>query len=376
MTSLLIRVDTIVNTNVKGSKVFGLAFVKVAGVTDVFTQDEIRAFVLPKLSEPDLVGSAIVQLDNVSSGENTNHSGRGDERFTGVLTKVFSNGIVDDTVTTNMADVTGAAGVDVYFLTMDGINETAVKSSYVTPFTFTIDGNEYSRSASDPLYQITLDEDTDADLTKTPWVLVLNYVHLGGTNPALNIRDTTKGLPVLPSDGTLDFGNVTINGTISDGSVANPGSWGHTGNDLFDKTCIALGSASGNQNGLEIRVVGKSGKPGNDRLIHFKSGFHILLNDHRYGNEPQVVYRTSENNKFSDFTLLDGHTAYFPDTDILVLYTGVNDQAMTSLGYVSVAGSANYAFYIGTDGRWEADDTFSGATNNTYHQIWVRADKA
>jgi hypothetical protein len=243
------------------------------------------------------------------------------------------------------------------------------------PFlTFTIDGNEYSRSASNPLYQITLDEDTNARSTKTPWVLVLNYVHLGGTNPPLNIRDTTKGLPVLPSDGTLDFGNVNINGTIPNGSVSDPGSWGHTGNALFDKTCIALGSASGNQNGLEIRVVGKSGKPGNDRLIHFKSGFHKLLNDFRYGNEPSVVYRTSENNKFTDFTLLDGHTAYIPDADMLVLYSGVNDQAMTTLGYVSAA--ANYAFYIGTGGRWEADDTYAGSTNNTYHQIWVRADKA
>jgi hypothetical protein len=115
--------------------VFGLAFVKVAGVTDVFTQAEVRAFVLPKLSDSTLIGSAIVQLDNVSSGgESTyTHSGRGDERFTGVLSKVFSNGIVDDSVTTNTADVTGAAGVDVYFLTMDGINETAVRMNKHDP---------------------------------------------------------------------------------------------------------------------------------------------------------------------------------------------------------------------------------------------------
>ena len=37
--------------------------------------------------------------------------------------------------------------------------------------TFTIDRNEYSRTASDPLYQITLDEVTDADPGKTPWIL-------------------------------------------------------------------------------------------------------------------------------------------------------------------------------------------------------------
>jgi hypothetical protein len=368
MTSLLIRVDTTVNTNVKGSKVFGLAFVKVAGVTDVFTQDEVRAFVLPKLSaEPEtLIGSAIVQLDNVSSGgENTNHSGRGDERFTGVLTKVFLNGIVDDTVTTNATDVTGAAGVDVYFLTMDGINETAVKSSYVTPFTFTIDGNEYSRSASDPLYQVTLDEDTDADLTKTPWVLVLNYVHLGGTTPALNIRDTTKGLPVLPEDGSLYFDTFKMDAIdYPNGSVSDPGSWGHTDNDLFDKTCVALGSPSGNDNGVEVRFVGKTND--HTRVIHFKTGKFEFLKDFRYGDQPtQSGVSLTEG---MDFTLLDNHTAALPSGGGLTLYQAADDLAMT-----------NYTIYnfrnhwrMGT--TWEVDGYNN--TKNTYHQIWVRADKA
>jgi len=106
--------------------VFGLAFVKLDGVTDSFTEAEVRAFVLPKLNTE----SAIVQLDNTSSGENY-HSGRGDEIFTGILTKVFvtSDLAAVTTTTTNVADLT-AAGVNVYFLTVDGINETAVKSVY------------------------------------------------------------------------------------------------------------------------------------------------------------------------------------------------------------------------------------------------------
>jgi hypothetical protein len=177
---------------VKGSKVFGLAFVKVAGVTDVFTQDEVRAFVLPKLSEPTLTGSAIVQLDNVSSGGESNHSGRGDERFTGVLTKVFSNGIVDDTVTTNATDVTGAAGVDVYFLTMDGINETAVRMTGAPPLTSPIYGYRDFTKRFDST--VTLDNVGDKFYTA-----VTNYEL---TNPATDLltMSTHSELVIEASD--------------------------------------------------------------------------------------------------------------------------------------------------------------------------------
>ena len=124
MTTPLIRADTTINTNVRGSKVFALAFVKQAGVTDVFTETDIRGFVLPKLADVSLIGSAIVQLDSVSSGKDF-HSGRGDEAFTGLLTKVFNNGVVSGTTTENPSDL--ADGINVYFMTMDGLNETAVR---------------------------------------------------------------------------------------------------------------------------------------------------------------------------------------------------------------------------------------------------------
>jgi hypothetical protein len=131
-TTPLIRVDTTVKTNVKGSKVFALAFVKVADVTDSFTEDQIRGFVLPKLGDASLLGSAIVQLDSVTSGEKY-HSGRGDESFTGILTQVFVLDPVALDLTTNVTTtVQGAdfadSGINVYFMTMDGINETAVSS--------------------------------------------------------------------------------------------------------------------------------------------------------------------------------------------------------------------------------------------------------
>ena len=131
MTTPLVRADTTINTNVKGSKVFALAFVKAAGVTDAFTESDIRGFVMPKLGDATLLGSAIVQLDSVSSGKDF-HSGRGDEAFTGLLTKVFNNinngggGLSGATVTENPSDL--ADGINVYFMTMDGLNETAVRS--------------------------------------------------------------------------------------------------------------------------------------------------------------------------------------------------------------------------------------------------------
>jgi hypothetical protein len=120
----LVRVDTTVNTDVKYSKVFALAFVK---TNDVFSEDQIRGFVIPKLSDTDLFGSAIVQLDSLATGYSY-HSGKGDESFTGLLTKVFSNGI-DDYNTTNQGADFADAGIDVYFVTMDGVNETATRNA-------------------------------------------------------------------------------------------------------------------------------------------------------------------------------------------------------------------------------------------------------
>jgi hypothetical protein len=237
------------------------------------------------------------------------------------------------------------------------------------PFlTFTIDGNEYSPSASDPLYQITLDEDTDVDDTKTPWVLVLNYVHRGGTNPALNARNTTKGFPVLPENGSLDFDTFNINATISDGSVANPGSWGHTGTDLFDKTCIALGSATENDNGVEVRFVGKTND--HTRIINFKTGKFEFFKDFRYGDVPQQ--ESGNLVEGTDFTLLDNHSAFLP-TGANRFYFGSGNTAMTMLPFF-IGGTRHWT--IGQGGtRWEVDNWPNNASKNTYHQIWVRADK-
>jgi hypothetical protein len=199
---------------------------------------------------------------------------------------------------------------------------------------------------------------------------VLNYVHKGGTNPALNVRNTTKGFPTLPETGSsLDFDTFDINGTIPDGSVANPGSWGHTGIDLFNKTCVALGSLSGNDNGVEVRLVGKAND--HPRIINFKTDFFGFLRHFRYGDLPQQTELLTQG---TDFTLLDNHTAFLPGGSVS-LYGGLGDIAMTD---ILMFNSSQHRWNIrGGGGTWQVDSYHPrDASRNTYHQIWVRAEKS
>jgi hypothetical protein len=242
-------------------------------------------------------------------------------------------------------------------------------------FTFTIDGNEYSRSASDPLYQITLDEETDADPNKTPWVLVLNYIHKRGTNPEANVRDTTTGFPVLPTDGSLDFANVHITGTdpdgntytMPDGSVDHPDSWGHTGNDLFNKLCIALGSTTGIENGVEVRLIAKTSN--HSRLIHFKTDYERLVQQFRDG----LISQSVSENLGSSYTLYADHSATYIPQQVDYLFKKIGDSALQ--WPMDTNGVAYYTAAI--DGRYEVDNyTTNSGNHDTYHQIWVRANKA
>jgi hypothetical protein len=331
MTSLLIRVDTTVNTNVKGSKVFGLAFVKVAGVTDVFTQDEVRAFVLPKLSEPEtLVGSAIVQLDNVSSGgESANHSGRGDERFTGVLTKVFLNGIVDDSVTTNMADVTGAAGVDVYFLTVDGINETAVRSikandnipvitnrvlhlDAITTSTYTLSGTGVSSIAD------------KADYLTVEAIPLSNAIDSGTTTPVQ--ISSINGHPAFSFDNTSLF----LSGKYT--APANQ-----------DFTVVQVVELSAYMDRLGGTFVYPYGYPGSDNgfLLERVGTYYNVQTDNRYYNQwtfvidtPVVIVATLSNNQ----TTVGMSVTKISDGTELVAYAEITNTRI----YPFSSGSSSY----------------------------------
>jgi len=244
-----------------------------------------------------------------------------------------------------------------------------------------IDGN---------MYDTTIDDVTDADNGKTPWILVLNYIHKHDTTPQSTVRNVTDGLPVLPTDGSLDFNNVyvKVDGVENpDFPEGKPGqaSWGHASNELFDKLCKYLGSELNDENGIELRFVAKTSS--HDRVAHFKTKHKLLIEGFRYG---QHVKPTFDSTTWAqDYTLYDSasgyadvepqHSAtYIPQSVDMLINTGGDSSMLFSMKY-----NANAYFWVGYDGAqavYEIDEYLHGTAgaaddDNTYHQIWVRADR-
>eukprot|EP00959_Pyramimonas_sp_CCMP1952_P137706 2882336-Pyramimonas_sp.AAC.1 len=240
-------------------------------------------------------------------------------------------------------------------------------------------------------FPITVDAVTDADDTKTPWVLVMNYIHKGGDNGILLTdlgaasRTPLTGLPVLPTDGSRDFDTLqvknddgSINTNYPDGRT-DANSWGHVSNDLFDKIAVALGSPTNMENGLEVRFVAKTNR--HDRLMHFKTTGEVGAY-FRYGYYPSGTSYNHTKTK-DGWVPLDGHTTTLPETQVRgILNQG--DAAMlyhTFYSHTAVGSSSIKIWHIGqvSNAAWEVD-TYDGTTStnadNTYHQIWVRANKA
>lgn len=166
------------------------------------------------------------------------------------------------------------------------------------------------------------------------WTLVLNYLHQGGTDPALNVL--TNSLPLLGSN-TL--------GTDESSTLF----WGHASNSLMNSI-----------NFTSLRFYGKTGY--HTRIIHFKTT-HV----------PSISYFKAGTGTCSgiesSFTALSGHTAFLPaSTNAFQINQG--DQSMTWFPYFT---GGTYHWGIGGAGsRWEVDDYTNNASQNTYHQIWVK----
>jgi hypothetical protein len=140
----------------------------------------------------------------------------------------------------------------------------------------------------------------------------------GTTNPALNIRTTSTGLPVLPEDGNLDFHTLDIDATDYPNDSGNT-SWGHAGQNLFNKVCEGLGSASGNANGLEMRFMGKDAR--HTRIVNFKTNWENALIFFRTNIGTTYKTLTWPSNKYET---LDGHNSYLPSSIDIALGNGYN----------------------------------------------------
>jgi hypothetical protein len=235
--------------------------------------------------------------------------------------------------------------------------------------------------------EVTLDAVTDYKPDKSPWVLVLNYMHKATDTTATDIRTFEDGPPILPVNDPLlelDFKNVNILDVPKNGSELDSGSWGHTGNELFNVICNALsgGEADYAVNGLELRFLAKSS--GHTRVIHFKtigSSYNGFIENSR-GN---VITGRSSLTAGTHYTLYDGtyrtnnaesglldgqiHSAYLPGQTNAILSIQNNEYAMANHTFYK----ANTYHWAMTPTRWEVDDMSQNSTN-AYHQVWVRAN--
>ena len=152
------------------------------------------------------------------------------------------------------------------------------------------------------------------------WVLVLQYVHQGGTNPNLSIIGAGSDLP------------VTSSASLGADESGLSSQWGHAGNAAMSQF----------QSDIELRWYGQTS--GHNRIIHFRSSV---------GDD---YVRTGSGNFFgieSAYTDLTGHSSGLPYTQ-LNLDSNNGDGALTEFPYYQ----ADFAHWgvRGRGDRWVADD--------------------
>ena len=166
------------------------------------------------------------------------------------------------------------------------------------------------------------------------WQLVLNYFHLGGTDPS-NLPLTTS-LPIPNAD------------TLGDDGTLEMSSWGHASNSLLNTMAIT-----------DIRFYCESTL--HPRVIHFKSSLSGAISYIQTGTGFMSPLA-------SNFTGLTGHSAGLPGA-ATSYYAHRGDEALIAFPFYISGGDT---WSVGRGSRWECDDYAAGPANSTIHKVWVR----
>jgi len=165
------------------------------------------------------------------------------------------------------------------------------------------------------------------------YLMICNYLHQGGTSPAL-VNRTNSSLPLLGSSSL---------GTNESGTSY----WGH----IFGGTSGGTGSF-GTVNMVRWYAI----TSGHGRVVHFQNN-----------NTSTIAYcntGSGDNTGIdSGFTTLSGHSANIP---------GNIDNVQSSWTDFAFYQSGAYHWGLNGGNRWEVDDYPNGSQNNTLHRVWVR----
>ncbi len=191
---------------------------------------------------------------------------------------------------------------------------------------------DHDNNSVTPRVQVTCDQTTDGG----GWLAVLNYVHLGGTNPALQTLSNSFPLmtaAVLGSDESLATAN-----------------WGHVNGTFLSSLPFSY-----------IRFSCQTAA--HSRLVNFKTNQATCLSYLKTGSG-------NCSSLGSSYTPLALHTGIGVPASINGTVSSVVSETLTNFPFYQ-GGVAHWGIG-GLGNRWECDDYANGPANNTIHRAWVR----
>ncbi len=193
------------------------------------------------------------------------------------------------------------------------------------------------------------------------FALVLNYAHLGGTNPTL-VELTGQQWPVSTGSAMGVDGTTLVGGT--------PGAFGHVANAVFSGICARK---------MRFRGETTSSTPAKSAnvVVDFTTTQSTFI-DYVTSKSTFATWSSSGVRPIS-YTYLPGNTGIYPDgCNFTVDDSGATSTPMAGFP-VYCNNNGNRHFSMRAQGcRWEVDNYrpcdggVAGYALDTWHQVWIR----
>ena len=187
------------------------------------------------------------------------------------------------------------------------------------------------------------------------WTLVLNYLHQGGTNPNLHVRN--NDLPLVGSSSL---------GADESGSTGTEGYWGHGSTGVINAIDFS-----------EVIFYGKTSF--HSRVVHFKTDHPNIVSYIKTGSGTMNPHYADSNHSTNLHLYNSASIPLYVNNDRSG-YSNQGDGAMTEFPIYGNSTNGNPRSHWGIKGqgtRWEVDDYPNDQGGGSYahhtlHRVWVR----